>query len=942
MLRRCLFTLCIVLISTGATQAQLQFSDEWAVGSWFGRALPNDPATSPFPEVVMTPTFLADGNVIANDSHELTNPHVTSHGNWFPIGYNRISATFVWMNLTEDEVVSANGFVGTFKVRLVGEVDPADPDRMTGTVAAMLFPPGTDPLDPEDTGGIPVGVFTIEELGRIKADPLVPTTTGTDLSEELANGSWFGIALPDDPETSPFPEVVMSPTFFADGNVLANDSHELTNPHVTSHGNWHVTGEDEMEATFIWMNLTGDEGIAPNGYVGAFKVRLAGAVNPAFPNQMTGTVAAVLFPPGTDPLDPNDTGGIPVGTFTIQALDRIEAFLPLIPEGPISTPIVDELAIGSWFGNALPDDPQTSPFPEVVMTPTFFADGNVIANDSHELTNPHVTSHGNWVVSGPNQIHATFLWMNLTGDEGIAPNGFVGSFKVRIDGAVDPNFPDQMTGTVAAVLFPPGTDPLDPDDIGGTPVGTFTIQALGRITSAVPPAVVQVGPTLARPGGTASVEVRLSTPLPVAGLQFSIQPVDSDAPGESEPNASGSDYAELIGVINVLQPEGFDVATSTDEAGITNVLMFHPGGDYLSERDAVILEIVYEISSDAPHGHWIDIDIWDPIISDPESEPIAAEAQGGSIHIGLAGDVAGGPTGEGDGNINILDIVKTIRYILGTLQVPEDDFAFFLADPVDDGEINIQDLVWMINTHLNPEVPVKTLSDSPTQPVLVSLDAVQKIDGESLFIPMILEADGTVAALQATMSFNPAQLAVGEPYLVGRAANLTLRYSRSEDGTLGLVIYSITGEVIPPGAGVAIHLPVTILGGASSPMLSLTDVTLVDRRAELIPVILGETSVSIKSSPGAFALTDNAPNPFNPSTTIAYEVPRQAHITLTIHNVLGQEVIRLVNQVRSAGRYTVVWHGKNSLGREVASGIYLYRLTSGTGFSETKRMTLLK
>ena len=941
MLTRCLYTLLIVLISTSATQAQQQYSDEWAVGSWFGKAIPNDPATSPFPEVIMTPTFLADGNVIANDSHELTNPHVTSHGKWFPIGYNRISATFVWMNLTEDELVSENGFVGTFKVRLVGEVDPANPDQMTGTVAATLFPPGTDPLDPDDVGGIPVGVFTIEELGRIKADPLTPTTTGIDLSGELANGSWFGIALPDDPETSPFPEVVMSPTFFADGNVLANDSHELTNPHVTSHGNWHVTGEDEMEATFVWMNLTGDEGIAPNGYVGSFKVRLAGAINPASPNEMTGTVAAVLFPPGTDPLDPNDTGGIPVGTFTIQALDRIVAD-PFIPEAPIFTSSGPELAVGSWFGNALPDDPQTSPFPEVVMTPTFFADGNVIANDSHELTNPHVTSHGNWVVTGPDQIHATFLWMNLTGDEGIAPNGFVGSFKVRLDGAVDPLTPDVMTGTVAAWLFPPGTDPLDPDDIGGTSVGTFTIQSLGRIKTAVPPAVVQAEPTLARPDDPAIVSVRLQTPLPVAGLQFSIQPVDSDAPGESEPNETASAYAELVGVINVLEPDGFQVATATDEAGVTNVLLFHAGGDYLSEREAVVLEFVYDISPETPNGHWIDVDLWDVVISDPESTPLPVLAEGGSIHIGVAGDVAGGPTGDGDGNINILDIVKTVRYILGTLPAPEGGFALYVADPVSDGVINVQDLVWMINTFLNPEVPVKMLADAPTQPVVVSLDGVQSPDGEGLVIPVTLEANGTVAALQATMAFNAAQLAVGAPYLVGNAENLTLQYNVSSDGTLLLVVYSATGAAISPGAGAAIHVPVTVTDGASSPMLTLAGVTLADRLAQTIPVILGETSVSIKATPNAFALTNNAPNPFNPSTTIAYEVPRQAHITLTIHNILGQEVIRLVNQVQTAGRYTVVWQGRNSMGRDVASGIYLYQLTSSTGFSETKRMTLLK
>jgi len=94
--------------------------------------------------------------------------------------------------------------------------------------------------------------------------------------------------------------------------------------------------------------------------------------------------------------------------------------------------------------------------------------------------------------------------------------------------------------------------------------------------------------------------------------------------------------------------------------------------------------------------------------------------------------------------------------------------------------------------------------------------------------------------------------------------------------------------------------------------------------------------------PTTFSLSEPTPNPFNPSTTIAYEVPEQTHITLTVYNLLGQEVVRLVDQVQAAGRYEAVWNGTNLTGAGVASGIYLYRITSGSGYIETKRMTLLK
>jgi flagellar hook assembly protein FlgD len=71
-------------------------------------------------------------------------------------------------------------------------------------------------------------------------------------------------------------------------------------------------------------------------------------------------------------------------------------------------------------------------------------------------------------------------------------------------------------------------------------------------------------------------------------------------------------------------------------------------------------------------------------------------------------------------------------------------------------------------------------------------------------------------------------------------------------------------------------------------------------------------------------------------------VPEQTPITLTVYNILGQEVVRLVDQVQAAGRYEEVWNGTNITGAGVSSGIYLYRITSGSGYTETKRMTLLK
>jgi hypothetical protein len=98
--------------------------------------------------------------------------------------------------------------------------------------------------------------------------------------------------------------------------------------------------------------------------------------------------------------------------------------------------------------------------------------------------------------------------------------------------------------------------------------------------------------------------------------------------------------------------------------------------------------------------------------------------------------------------------------------------------------------------------------------------------------------------------------------------------------------------------------------------------------------------------PTSFRLHDNYPNPFNPSTKIEYEVPSRSHVQLAVYDILGQLVRTLVNADHSNGHYSVAWDGTNETGRQVATGMYIYRLEAadGTGSATvlTKKMVLLK
>jgi hypothetical protein len=95
-------------------------------------------------------------------------------------------------------------------------------------------------------------------------------------------------------------------------------------------------------------------------------------------------------------------------------------------------------------------------------------------------------------------------------------------------------------------------------------------------------------------------------------------------------------------------------------------------------------------------------------------------------------------------------------------------------------------------------------------------------------------------------------------------------------------------------------------------------------------------------TPLAYGLGQNFPNPFNAQTKISFSMPVASHVDLRVYNVLGQEVVKLVDQQMLPAEHEVVWDGASTQGNIVASGTYFYRLKIGDEFEETLQMTLLK
>jgi formylglycine-generating enzyme len=105
--------------------------------------------------------------------------------------------------------------------------------------------------------------------------------------------------------------------------------------------------------------------------------------------------------------------------------------------------------------------------------------------------------------------------------------------------------------------------------------------------------------------------------------------------------------------------------------------------------------------------------------------------------------------------------------------------------------------------------------------------------------------------------------------------------------------------------------------------------------------VIGDLQVVIaEESPLPFSLGQNYPNPFNPATTIPFALDVSGYVTLTIYNIMGQTVRTLVDSDYPAGSHNALWDGRDSAGKGVSAGVYLYRLVTN-GRSQSRKMLLL-
>jgi hypothetical protein len=268
---------------------------------------------------------------------------------------------------------------------------------------------------------------------------------------------------------------------------------------------------------------------------------------------------------------------------------------------------------------------------------------------------------------------------------------------------------------------------------------------------------------------------------------------------------------------------------------------------------------------------------------------------------------------NGDGLVNVLDVVAIVDYILGENPQP---FISEAADVNDDSLINVLDIVGVVN---------KILGLAKQQAPSLAMDpASLLIDDQKI----TLNSPVPTYALQFTLKGNGLENCVLSPTTSLKGFEIAKNKSSQQ---IKVVIYTLGGQTIPAG----LHQLFSIEGGQE---LCLTDIVLVDRNGNSIPTAVDNDKVAI---PERFELFANYPNPFNPQTNIRFALPKPVTVRLAIYNILGQKVKNFEEGRTPAGIHELIWDGRNDKGITVSSGVYFYRLDAGE-FSDTKKMLLLR
>ena len=275
------------------------------------------------------------------------------------------------------------------------------------------------------------------------------------------------------------------------------------------------------------------------------------------------------------------------------------------------------------------------------------------------------------------------------------------------------------------------------------------------------------------------------------------------------------------------------------------------------------------------------------------------------------------------------------------------------ADVNDDGVVNIEDFV-IIVTSWN-----KTATGPATKPLVLlpginenaefalNLGSERVVAGELMSIDVSLANVEALIGYGFTLNYDATKfefvsVTPADEDLLTSTGGETLFHHVPGNGQVEVATGLYNGTAVSGGGDIVRFVFRVLYEFEDNARFEIANGLVFDPSQLQNPAVVAGV-LELQSTPREFALHQNFPNPFNPDTTIKYDLAESADVTLQIYNVLGQVVRTLVaSEAQNAGRYQIRWNGMDERGVPVSSGIYFYQISADGKFSDVRKLMLLK
>ncbi|MGE5402296.1 MAG: FlgD immunoglobulin-like domain containing protein, partial [Ignavibacteriales bacterium] len=283
---------------------------------------------------------------------------------------------------------------------------------------------------------------------------------------------------------------------------------------------------------------------------------------------------------------------------------------------------------------------------------------------------------------------------------------------------------------------------------------------------------------------------------------------------------------------------------------------------------------------------------------------------------------------DGNGSVQAADASEVLKAVVGLKTL--DAQATYAAEVTGDGVVGALDASYILSYCVNGKFPsVAELGKMAAVSGNVTFGTFASKEGSNVVVlPVnIVEANNVMSA---KLTLNVDEKLVDVENVAANMPEGWLMVHNYANGQLTVVMAGVKSMTSGNMVNVNLTMKDKEAKVAVDGKISLNDA------AETML-----NKVTVKQVPAQFDLSQNYPNPFNPTTNIKYQLSADSKVTINVYNMLGQLVKTLFNGQQEAGYYTINWDGTNEYGSKVTSGVYIYRLETGS-YVATKKMNLLK